>query len=88
MFATSARAQQTTSALPRLSALFGSALGRVPSAVEYKGEPYKSNDDSREKLQVGHRWEQSSGGRCLFLFAVERDDQGRNVFQQIAHKLA
>ena len=61
--------------------------GRV-LAVEYKGEPYKSNDDSREKRQVGDRWEQSSGGRCLFLFAVERDDQGRNVFQQIAHKLA
>jgi len=61
--------------------------GRV-LAVEYKGEPYKTNDDSREKQQVGHQWEQSSGGRCLFLFAVERDQQGRDVFQQIAHKLA
>jgi type III restriction enzyme len=61
--------------------------GRV-LAVEYKGEPYKTNDDSREKQQVGHQWEQSSNGRCLFLFAVERDDQGRDVFQQIAHKLA
>lgn len=60
--------------------------GRV-LAVEYKGEPYRTNDDSREKRQVGDRWEQSSGGRCLFLFAVERDDQGRDVFQQIAHKL-
>jgi type III restriction enzyme len=56
-------------------------------AVEYKGEPYKTNDDSREKNQVGHQWEHSSGGRCLFLFAVERDDQGRDVFQQLAHKL-
>jgi type III restriction enzyme len=56
--------------------------------VEYKGEPYKTNDDSREKQQVGHQWEQSSGGRCLFLFAVERDDQGRDVFQQLAAKLA
>lgn len=61
--------------------------GRV-LAVEYKGEPYKTNDDSREKQQVGYQWEQSSGGRCLFLFAVERDGQGRDVFQQIAHKLA
>jgi type III restriction enzyme len=60
--------------------------GRV-LAVEYKGEPYRTNDDSREKQQVGHRWEQSSGGRCLFLFAVERDDQGRDVFQQVAAKL-
>ena len=57
-------------------------------AVEYKGEPYKPNDDSREKQQVGHQWEQSSGGRCLFLFAVERDDQGRDVFQQVAAKLS
>ena len=57
-------------------------------AVEYKGEPYKTNDDSREKQQVGHQWEQSSDGRCLFLFAVERDAQGRDVFQQVADKLA
>lgn len=60
--------------------------GRV-LAVEYKGEPYKTNDDSREKQQVGHQWEQSSIGRCLFLFAVARDDQGRDVFKQIADKL-
>jgi len=57
-------------------------------AVEYKGEPYKTNDDSREKRQVGHQWEQSSGGRCLFLFAVERDEQGRDVFRQLADKLS
>lgn len=56
-------------------------------AVEYKGEPYKTNDDSREKQQVGHQWEQSSDGRCLFLFAVERDDAGRDVFRQLDHKL-
>ncbi|MDH1427348.1 DEAD/DEAH box helicase family protein [Comamonas aquatica] len=60
--------------------------GRI-LAVEYKGEPYKTNDDSREKQQVGHQWEQSSDGRCLFLFAVERDDLGRDVFQQLDHKL-
>jgi type III restriction enzyme len=57
-------------------------------AVEYKGEPYKSNDDSREKRQVGHQWAQTSAGRCLFLFAVERDEQGRDVFQQVADTLA
>jgi type III restriction enzyme len=57
-------------------------------AVEYKGEPYKTNDDSREKQQVGYQWEQSSAGRCLFLFAVEKDSQGRDVFQQLAAKLA
>jgi len=61
--------------------------GRV-LVVEYKGEPYRTNDDSREKQQVGYRWEQSSNGRCLFLFAVKQDDVGRDVFQQLAHKLA
>ena len=61
--------------------------GRV-LVVEYKGEPYKTNDDSREKIQVGDRWEQSSGGRCLFLFAVETDGQGRDVFQQVVDKIA
>jgi len=61
--------------------------GRV-LAIEYKGEPYKTNDDSREKQKVGHQWEQSSGGRCLFLFAVERDGDGRDVFKQLADKLA
>ncbi|MFJ9452368.1 DEAD/DEAH box helicase [Herbaspirillum sp. NPDC101397] len=60
--------------------------GRV-LAVEYKGEPYRTNDDSREKQQVGHQWEQSSDGRCLFLFAVDRDEVGRDVFQQLEHKL-
>lgn len=60
--------------------------GRI-LAVEYKGEPYKTNDDSREKEQVGYQWEQSSGGRCLFLFAVKVDDHGRDVFKQIEDKL-
>ena len=61
--------------------------GRV-LVVEYKGEPYKTNDDSKEKRQVGHQWEVSSGGRCLFLFAVERDELGRDVFKQLEDKLA
>jgi type III restriction enzyme len=56
--------------------------------VEYKGEPYKTNDDSREKKQVGEQWEKSSGGRCLFLFAVAEDESGRSVQKQIADKLS
>ncbi|MHB9100771.1 MAG: DEAD/DEAH box helicase [Sulfuricella sp.] len=60
--------------------------GRV-LVIEYKGDPYKTNDDSREKMQVGHQWEQSSGGRCLFLMAVAEDEQGRDVSQQIDNKL-
>ena len=60
--------------------------GRV-LAIEYKGEPYKTNDDSREKIQIGEQWEKTSGGRCLFLMAVA-DDKGRSVVQQIADKIA
>lgn len=60
--------------------------GRI-LVVEYKGEPYKTNDDSREKQQVGRQWEHSSNGRCLFLFATERDQDGRDVFKQIEDKI-
>lgn len=60
--------------------------GRI-LVVEYKGEVYSTNDDSREKKQVGYQWEQSSNGRCLFLFALDRDEQGRDVFKQIADKV-
>lgn len=54
--------------------------------VEYKGDAYATNDDSREKKQVGHQWEHSSGGPCLFLLAVA-DDCGRSVTKQIADKI-
>lgn len=60
--------------------------GRI-LAVEYKGEPYKTNDDSREKIQIGEQWEKTSGGKCLFLMAFERDDRGRGVMQQLEDKL-
>lgn len=52
--------------------------------VEYKGEGYKTSDDSREKKLIAERWATSSGGKCLFLFAVEKDDKGRDVYAQLA----
>ncbi|MFJ7311555.1 hypothetical protein ACIQVE_02110 [Pseudomonas sp. NPDC098747] len=61
--------------------------GRV-LVVEYKGEPYKTNDDSKEKIQVGQQWEKSSNERCLFLFAIEVDDKGRDVFKQVSEKIS
>lgn len=63
------------------------ADGRV-LAVEYKGEVYRTNDDSREKNQIGHQWEITSGGKCLFLMSVAMDDRGRSVEKQIADKIA
>lgn len=49
--------------------------------VEYKGEGYKTNDDSQAKRLVGEFWARASGN--LFLMAVEKDDQGRDVRKQI-----
>jgi type III restriction enzyme len=54
--------------------------------VEYKGEGYKTNDDSQAKRLVGEYWAKASGN--LFLFAVERDELDRDVRQQIAALLA
>lgn len=56
--------------------------GRV-LVVEYKGEDRASNDDSKEKKRVGEIWQESSGGRGVFVFAVEKDAAGRGVFDQI-----
>jgi type III restriction enzyme len=50
--------------------------------VEYKGaqlhEPLKHD--------VGQLWEKTSGGTCIFLWAVKNAD-GRDVRQQLAHRL-
>ena len=51
--------------------------------MEYKGEAYKTNDDSREKSAVGSLWAEKSSGKCLYLMAVERDARGRDIYQQI-----
>lgn len=60
--------------------------GRV-LVVEYKGEVYKTNDDSREKNQVGYQWQESCAERFMFLFAVQEDEQGRGVEQQLDRKI-
>ena len=53
--------------------------GRV-AVIEYKGESYVSNDDSREKRLVGERWAQTTG----HLFAmVELQRNGMNVGAQL-----
>jgi len=51
--------------------------------VEYKGEAYVSNDDSAEKRAIGELWAKTSQGSCLFIMAVEQDNNGRDVRQQI-----
>lgn len=59
--------------------------GRI-LVVEYKGDAYATNDDSREKKQLGELWEQRSDGKCLFLFA-EKSINGMDVAAQIKRKL-
>ena len=61
--------------------------GRI-LVVEYKGEPYVTNDDSREKTNVGELWASKSNGQGLFLMAQSQDPSGRNLNEQIAAVLA
>ncbi len=56
--------------------------------VEYKGAHLLGDPETREKNQVGYQWEQTSGGRCLYMMAVKEDDQGRGVAKQIDEKIA
>lgn len=55
--------------------------------IEYKGEAYKTNDDSKEKNNIGLKAEELSGGKLLFLMAVLKDEKGRDVKAQILHKI-
>lgn len=40
--------------------------------LEYKGAPYITNDDSREKRLIGELWAERSMGTCLFVMADKR----------------
>ncbi len=55
--------------------------------VEYKGKQYISNDDSKEKRNLGELWEEKSGGKVLFVMAEKKDAQGRNVYKQLMDKI-
>jgi type III restriction enzyme len=41
--------------------------------IEYKGEVYRTNDDSKEKNDLGELWEKRSDGSCLFLMVSNRE---------------
>jgi type III restriction enzyme len=54
--------------------------------VEHKGKVYATNDDSKEKCNVGDLWEDKSDGNTLFLMTVvEKGKPG--LFEQIAAKV-
>ncbi len=52
-------------------------------AVEYKGESYRTNDDSREKNELGELWAGRRGGHAVFLMAV-KNHHGMKVEEQLA----
>ena len=60
--------------------------GRI-LVIEYKGDRDVTNDDTKEKQNIGDFWQERSGGRALFLIAVAKDEAGRGVFDQIAAKI-
>lgn len=56
--------------------------------VEYKGADRYSNDDSREKRDIGAVWAAASGGRCVFLMATHASVAGMSVGAQMRHAIA
>ena len=58
------------------------------AVIEYKGEVYVTNDDSKEKEAIGQQWANNSQGKRIFLMARSKADDGRNVYQQIHDALS
>ena len=59
--------------------------GRV-LLVENKGEHLIEHE--QQKKNIGGRWEEKSGGKSPFLWAVKKDEHGRDVHRQLQDKLA
>lgn len=54
--------------------------------LEHKGKVYATNDDSKEKCNVGELWEEKSNGKSIYLMTVlEKGKPG--LFEQIAAKI-
>jgi len=56
--------------------------------VEYKGEDRYSNDDSREKRDIGSVWAAASDGKCLFVMATHPRIAGISVKEQLRKAIA
>ena len=55
--------------------------------VEYKGDAYATNDDSREKRAIGAAWARASGGQAVFAM-VEHLVAGLDVTAQLAQAMS
>ncbi|MBP5199516.1 MAG: DEAD/DEAH box helicase family protein [Schwartzia sp.] len=60
----------------------------VVCLIEYKGEPYATNDDTKEKDMIGMLWAEKGGKMCRFLMATTKDEQGRDLAAQVREILA
>ena len=56
--------------------------------VEYKGADRYSNDDSREKRDIGAVWAAASDGRCLFAMVTHPSRAGCSVGAQLKRALS
>ncbi|MBE6084256.1 MAG: restriction endonuclease subunit R [Selenomonas ruminantium] len=61
--------------------------GRV-AAIEVKGGHLVTNEDSREKDMIGRVWADASDGKCLFLMATLKNEQGLDMGRQINELLS
>lgn len=55
--------------------------GRI-LVVEYKGEHILTDDDTKEKENIGKLWQKESNGKCVFVMVSKRV-RGLNVPEQI-----
>ncbi len=60
--------------------------GRI-YVIEYKGAVYYSNDDSKEKNNIGKLWAEKSNGKCLFKMVTSEKEAGKNIKAQILEEL-
>jgi type III restriction enzyme len=56
--------------------------------VEYKGEHLRENSDTKEKQMIGELWQRKSSNNGIFLMAVKRDSQGRDIYAQLKAAIA
>lgn len=56
-------------------------------AIEYKGAHIAGSTDTAEKKTVGHVWEKSSNGKCLFIM-IEQEVDGADMDKQLLNKIA
>lgn len=60
--------------------------GRI-YVIEYKGEGFYSNNDSKEKNNIGKLWQEKSNGKCLFKMVTSPKLAGKSVRDQLKEVL-